>query len=126
MNWSFTLTEKDAAARVGDATVRIDRTGLEPAVVLTGRVTVDSSPRLRDILLELIRNNAGHRLVVDLSGISHIDISGFAALLEALNCAHEQCARLRLAGIGGQPRRLAEVAQLADIFRALGSEVEFR
>jgi anti-anti-sigma factor len=123
--WSFTLIEEDAAVRVGDTTVRIDRSNLEPTVVVTGRVTVDSSPHLRSVLFGLIQKNAGRLLVVELSGVSHIDISGFATLLEALNCAHARSIRLRLVGINGQPRKLAELAQLDQIFRALGSEVEF-
>ena len=122
---SFTLTEEDAAVQVGDTTVRIDRSNPEPTVVVTGRVTVDSSPRLRSVLFGLIHKNAGRLLVVNLSGVGHIDISGFATLLEALNCAREHSVRLRLAGINGQPRRLAELAQLDEIFGVLGSEVEF-
>ena len=125
MNSWFTLTEEDAAVEVGDATIRIDHSNPEPAFVVTGRITVASSPRVRSALFELIRKNAGRVLVIDLSAVSHIDISGFATLLEALNCAHEHSMRLRLAGINGQPRRLAELAQLDEIFRALESELEF-
>jgi anti-anti-sigma factor len=121
----FTLTEQDAAVEVGEATIRIDHSNSEPTIVVTGRVTVASSPRLRSALFDLIRKNAARVLVIDLSSVSHIDISGFAALLEALNCAHGESMRLRLAGINGQPRRLAEFAQLDEIFRALGSELEF-
>jgi anti-anti-sigma factor len=125
MNTWFTLTEQDAAVEVGDATIRIERANLEPAIIVTGRVTVASSPHVRSALFDLIRKNAGRVLVIELSSVSHIDISGFATLLEALNCAHERAIRLRLAGINGQPRRLAELAQLDEIFRAFGSELEF-
>lgn len=123
MNMWFTLTEQDAAVEVGDATIRIDHS--KPTFVVTGRITVASSPRVRSALFELIRKNAGRVLVIDLSSVSHIDISGFATLLEGLNCAHEYSTRLRLAGVNGQPRRLAELAQLDEIFRASGSELEF-
>ena len=109
-----------------NATFRIDRTNPEPALIVTGRVTVDASPGLRSMLLDLIRTNPRRGLVLDLSGVTHIDTSGFAALLEALKYAHENSVWLRLTGIGGQPKRLAEVAQLDDIFRAMGSEVQFR
>jgi anti-anti-sigma factor len=77
------------------------------------------------VLFGLIHKNAGRLLVVNLSGVFHIDISGFATLLEALTCAREHSVRLRLAGINGQPRRLAELAQLDEIFGVLASEVEF-
>ena len=122
---AFTLTERDAAVEVGDATIRIDHFNAAPTIVVTGRITVASSPRLRSELFDLIRKNAGPVLVIDLSSVSHIDISGFATLLETLNSAHEHSMRLRLVGINGQPRRLAELAQLDEIFRAFGSELEF-
>ena len=120
-----TLTKADAAFEVGDATIRMDRSKPEPTIVVTGRVTVASSPHLRAALFELIFKNAWRAVVIDLSSVSHIDISGFATLLEGVNWAHGHSIRLRLAGINGQPRRLAELAQLDQIFRVLGSEVEF-
>lgn len=125
MNTWFTFTERDAAVEVRDATIRIDRSNPEPTIAVTGRITVASSPRVRAALFELIRKNAGGVLVIDLSSVSHIDISGFATLLEGLNCAHKYSTRLRLAGVKGQPRRLAELAQLDEIFREFGSELEF-
>jgi anti-anti-sigma factor len=108
-----------------EATIRIDRSGLQPIVVVTGPVTVDSSVGLRSVLLGLIRKSAGLVVAVDLSAVAHIDTSRLATLLEALNSAHERSVRLRLSGLSGQPRRLAELAQLNEIFRALGSEVDF-
>jgi anti-anti-sigma regulatory factor len=74
----------------------------------------------------MIPKSAGLVLLVDLSGVTHIDMSGFATLLEAVNSAHEHSVCLHLVGMRGQPRRLAELAQIDQIFRALGSEVEFR
>jgi anti-sigma B factor antagonist len=117
---------EDASVRGGEATVLIDRSGPHPAVVATGLLTIDSSPRLRSIALGLIPKSKGLVLVIDLSGVTRIDLSGLATLLEVLNSAHEHSVRLCLCGITGQPRRLAEITQLDEIFRALGSEVEFR
>ena len=111
--------------RVGDASVSIDRSGLYPIVVVTGRVTIDSTPRLRSVLIEVLRQSAPSVLVVDLSQVSHIDTSGFAVLIEVLTFAHEHSIRLRVIGINGQPRSLAELAQLDQIFTALESEVVF-
>lgn len=125
MQTLFTSMQNEAAVQVGEATVRIDHLKPEPTIVITGRVTVGSSPLVRSALFEVIRQSAGRALSIDLSSVSHMDISGFAALLEALNDAHEHSIRLRLTGINGQPRRLAEFAQLDEIFRMLGSEVEF-
>jgi anti-anti-sigma regulatory factor len=58
--------------------------------------------------------------------MSYLDMSGIATLLEALKAAHEHSLKLRLAGMSGQARALAEIAQLDTIYSAWGAEVEFR
>jgi len=93
-------------------------------VAVAGRTTVDSSPHLRSVLLELLRRTTAPIVAIDLSDLSYLDISGIATLLEALKAAHERSVKLRLAGMTGQVRALAEIAQLDTIFRAWGSEVE--
>jgi nicotinate-nucleotide pyrophosphorylase len=65
---------------------------------------------------------AGERVALNL--LQHM--SGIATLLEALKAARERSVKLRLTGMSGQARTLAEIAQLDTIFRAWGSEVEFR
>jgi anti-sigma B factor antagonist len=115
---------KNSSIEAGEATVRILRASFRPTVAVAGRVTVDSSPHLRSALLELIRGDIGPVLVIDLSGVSYLDTSGIATLLEAAKTAREHSAQLRLVGVSGQPGMLAEVTELGQIFRASGSEVE--
>jgi anti-sigma B factor antagonist len=93
---------------------------------VAGRVTVDSSPHLRSVLLDLLHRAAAPAMVIDLSAVSYLDMSGIATLLEALKAAHENSVTLHVRGISGQVSTLAEVAQLDAIFHSLGSEVEFR
>ena len=100
--------------------------GSRLTVVVAGRVTVDSSPHLRSVLLRLLRRGAAPVVVVDVSAVSYMDMSGIATLLEALKAASEGSATLRLAGVGGQVRALAEIGHIDKIFRSSGSEVEFR
>jgi anti-sigma B factor antagonist len=95
-------------------------------VAVAGRVTVDSSPNLRSAILGLLAREAAPIIQVDLSGVSYLDTSGLATLLEALKAARKRSVILRVTGIGGAARTLAEIAQLDTIFRAWGSEVEFR
>ena len=121
--WTKNGRGKNALVEAGEATVRILRTSSPPTVAIAGHVTVDSSPRLRSILQQLIREDIGPLLVIDLSGVSYSDISGIATLLEASKMAREHSAQLRLVGLSGQPRVLAEVTELERIFRATGSEV---
>ena len=110
----------------GEITVHVVPTGNQITVAVAGRVTVDSSPTLRSALLELLRRSAAPVIVIDLSGVSYLDMSGLATLLEALKAARAHSVKLRVTGITGKARTLAEIAQLDKVFRAWGSEVEFR
>jgi anti-anti-sigma regulatory factor len=52
-------------------------------------------------------------------------MSGLATLLEALKAARQRSKTLRVLGMTGQGRLLAEIAELDKIFQTAGSEVEF-
>ena len=106
--------------------IRVVRESSESTVIVSGRVTVDSSPHLRSVLLQLLRKGAEPVLVIDLLGVSYLDMSGLATLLEALEAAHRHSVMLRVLGITGQSRMLAEVAELDKVFQTAGSEVEYR
>jgi len=109
---------------VDELTIRILPESPQPAVAVSGRVTIDSSPSLRSALLDLLRDHTAPVLVVDLSGVSYLDASGLATLFEASNAARQRSVKLRVVGMGGQPRTLLEVTNLDKVFRAAGSEVE--
>jgi len=110
----------------GEITVHVVAASSQLTVAVAGRVTVGSSPYLRSTLLELPRRGAPPIVVIDLSAVSYLDMSGIATLLEALKAAHVHSMKLCVTGISGQVRTLAEIAQLDTIFRAWGSEVEFK
>ena len=116
----------NTALDAGEITIRVVRASPQSTVTVTGRVTVDSSPHLRSVLLQLLRRGAEPVVVIDLSGVSYLDMSGLAMLLEALKAAHQRSATLRVLGMTGQSRMLAEIAELEKVFRSAGSEVEFR
>jgi len=114
------------AIDAGEATIRIVREDSHVNVAVAGRVTVDSSPFLRSALFELLRRGTNRLVVIDVSAVSYLDISGVATLLEALKMAREGSVVLRLTGVKGQARMLAEVMGLDEIFRSSGSEVELQ
>lgn len=109
----------------GEISIVIRPSSDHVTVEVAGRVTIDSSPHLRSALLQQLRRGAPPLIVIDVSAVSCLDISGIATLLETLKAARERSVQLRLAGMRGQVRGLAEIAQLDTIFRAWGSEVEF-
>src|SRR5690348_17156791 len=65
--------------------------GSEPlTVAVAGRTTVDSSPYLRSVLLGLLRRATAPVVIIDLSDLCYLDMSGIATLLEALKAARER------------------------------------
>jgi anti-sigma B factor antagonist len=124
--WRTNAKVEEIRLDAGEITIHVVPASNQLTVEIAGRVTVDSSPDMRAALLELICRDVNPVMAIDLSAVSYIDMSGIATFLEALKAAHEHSMKLRLAGIGGQSRTLAEIAQLDTIFRSWGSEVEFR
>ncbi|HET8547162.1 MAG TPA: STAS domain-containing protein [Bryobacteraceae bacterium] len=114
------------AHEAGEISILVVRAGSHSTVTVTGRVTVDSSPHLRSVLLELLRRPSAQVVIIDVLAVAYLDMSGLATLLEALQAAQRNSVTLRVVGMTGQGRMLAEIAELDAVFRAAGSEVEFR
>ena len=110
----------------GEISISVTSDGSQSIVTVTGRVTVDSSPELRSVLLGLLRRGAKPVVMIDLSEVTYLDMSGLATLFEALAAAQHCSLKLRVVGITGQTKTLAEVAELGKIFLAAGSEVEYQ
>lgn len=87
-------------------------------VRLHGRLGLDSSPTLRDRLLAILRGQPPKAVTVDLTEVSHIDLSGVATLLEALKVARGRQTGLCLKGLKGRILRLFEVTGLKTLFEA--------
>jgi len=96
----------------------------ESRISVTGRLAIESSARVRGLLMKAIRTTTGSVLVIDLSGLAYLDTSGVATLLEVARVASTQGVRLRVLGLSGEPRMLAQIVELDLIFRAYGCEVE--
>jgi len=123
--WREDPKAEETRLQAGEITLQVVRSRELSTVAVAGRTTVDSSPHLRSVLLGLLLRGTTGLVVIDFSAASYLDMSGIATLLEALKAARENSVKLRLAGLRGQVRALAEIAQLDTIFRAWGSEVEF-
>jgi anti-sigma B factor antagonist len=103
-------------------TISVDQEGTNAVVRLTGRVDVDSSPDLRDRLRSLLSEKAlPQTVIVDLAGVSYIETSGAATLIEALRIARHHHTNFRLQGLGGAVLRLFEVTGVLALFEPSGS-----
>ena len=108
----------------GDLAIETSQGHFESRVSVTGRLAIESSPRLRSLLMKAIRKGTSAVLVIDMSGLDYLDTSGVATLLDAAHVAFAQGVRLRVLGLSGEPRMLAQIAEVDRIFLAYGSEVE--
>jgi anti-sigma B factor antagonist len=124
LRWATTRTGITADGRTNDLFIETREAG-GTTVVVIGRVTVDSSPRLRSVLHDAIGATPAGGVVIDLTGISYLDTSAIATLLEAATLALAQRVALRVTGLQGHARFVAEAAELDHIFLALGYEVQF-
>ncbi len=87
---------------------------------LRGRVTIDSSPALRDRLLAMLRGQAPTAVIFDLSEVPYIDSSGIATLIEGLKVARNRQIAFCLQGLQGRLLHLFEVTGVLTLFKANG------
>ena len=89
--------------------------GEEPhSVSIEGRVNIDTSGDMRRTIANALRSMPP-AVMLDLSGVSFIDTSGVATLLEASRIARQQGTRLVLHGLHGQPRELLHFSQIDNL-----------
>jgi anti-sigma B factor antagonist len=85
---------------------------------LKGHLGLDSSPALRDQLLDMLQGQPPKAVVVNLAELSYIDASGIATLLEALKVARHRNSTLCLTGLQGRQLHLFEVTGVLRLFES--------
>jgi anti-sigma B factor antagonist len=83
---------------------------------LKGRIDIDSSPAVRDQLIALLHATHSGTVSIDLSGVTHIDSSGVAILIETLKIARGNKTELRLRGLSEELYRLFEATRILSLF----------
>ena len=89
----------------------------------TGEVDLYSSPSLRDALLKEMRAGASD-VLVNMSGVSYIDSSGIATLVEGLQLSQRTKTRFGLYGLRNNARSVLELARLNRVFPIFENEQE--
>jgi anti-sigma B factor antagonist len=107
-------------------TIDVKREGSVAVVYVVGEVDLSCSPKLREIILDLLRKRAQKEVIVDLSAVPQMDSSGIASLIEAYQEAKKQGARLVLVGLHGGPRHAMELAGLLEVFEIYATEQDAR
>jgi anti-sigma B factor antagonist len=83
-------------------------------VALSGDIDLDSSPQVRDVLLSSVGEKRG--VLVEMSGVSYIDSSGIASLVEAYQSARRGSTPFALVAVSDAARRVLELARLDQVF----------
>lgn len=83
-------------------------------VELTGDVDLSCSPDARKVILESL-NGASHTLV-DLSGVTYIDSSGIASLVEGYQTAKKKDLKFGLIGVSEAAMSVLQLARLDKVF----------
>jgi anti-sigma B factor antagonist len=83
---------------------------------VAGEVNFNNSSKLRKHLLDLLANKPA-KLVIDLQGVSYMDSSGVATLVEALQAQRQRQAALVLCGLQPRVKGIFEIARLNAVFK---------
>ena len=83
-------------------------------VTLTGEIDLESSPQVRQILLDLVKKR--ENLIVDMASVAYIDSSGIATLVEAFQLTKKQGGRLTFACLNAAVIRVFTLARLDNVF----------
>ncbi|MEM7543239.1 MAG: STAS domain-containing protein, partial [Pseudomonadota bacterium] len=83
-------------------------------VQLTGDIDLSCSPEARQSILSCL--GEGQHTLVDLSGVTYIDSSGIASLVEGLQTAKKGDLRFGLVGVSEAAMSVIELAKLDKVF----------
>lgn len=83
-------------------------------VALSGDVDLDNSPKVRNVLLDSVREN--RCVLVEMSDVSYIDSSGIASLVEAYQSARRDSTPFALVAVSEAAMRVLELARLDQVF----------
>jgi len=88
----------------------------EPFVViaLSGEVDLRFSPKAREQILKYLHRS--DHVLVDLSGVSYIDSSGVASLVEGLQYAKKHKLKFGIVGASSTALKVLQLARLDQVF----------
>lgn len=97
--------------------IKVSKQGEAVIVAPLGDIDLTASPQLK---VELKRvagaNPPPSRVIVDLSGVSYMDSSGLATLVEVLQASRKAHFKLIICGLQPRVRAIFDIAKLAMVF----------
>jgi anti-sigma B factor antagonist len=99
----------------GQLGLNVTHSDSQTVLTVTGDINMTTSPRMRAALIQAASEQPA-RLVVDLGGVTYIDSSGIATLVEALQRARREGRQLVLRGLRESIRAVFRLARLDEVF----------
>lgn len=102
------------------ASIQISHEEVQPGVAvvaLAGKVMLGAGTASIEELITSLLAKGDRKIVVDLSGVTHIDSTGIGTLIASLGKVMEAGGTLALAGAGGMVREGFRVTRLDSVFR---------
>lgn len=98
----------------------VERTAVNgrPLVRVRGEVDLQTSPRLREILLD---EKTSGTLLIDLSGVEYMDSSGVGTMVYVKREVERAGGRVILVGLQPRVRSVFEITHLDKFFEIVGS-----
>ena len=94
--------------------INIQKVSGHTVIALSGEVDLHYSPQAREAILKHLQ--AGEPVLVDLSGVTYIDSSGIASLVEGYQLAREQQLDFCLIGVSDAAMQVLKLARLDSVF----------
>ena len=90
---------------------------------VSGDIDINSSPQIRKSFDKII-NDKIMKVIINLSGVSYIDSSGLATLVEVLKKTRNYGGKLRLSNLAAKVKSLFEITKLEKLFDIYDTEEE--
>ena len=105
--------------------IQLEKEELNGAVVLSikGDIDMSTSTKVREQLAPLFKQN-NIAIVVDLSGVSYMDSSGIATLVEGLQWSHSSKNKFRLSSLTPEVKDVFEIVHLLSVFEIFETNEE--
>lgn len=94
--------------------IKFNRSGNSCTIFATGEIDLSNSNQLRRTILAALKTDP--KVIVDLSGVSYIDSSGIASLVEGLQVAKTKGKTFVLTQPSEQVSAIMELARLDKVF----------
>ena len=97
--------------------INVERDREVTTMHLRGRIDIGSSPQFRDQLLALLRRQSSPGMIaIELAGVTYMDSSGLATLIEALKIARMHDIEIHLDGLEGRLGHLFQATGIGSLF----------